>query len=298
MSKETLHILHHSAQWADTTAQSVDDLEFCFSQEPDLLTFTELHPNTPRRSNMIKIARNRGYRPVYGRGETCMAIRTGNNIKIRNHGAQPVHGGVPQSAPGQGFYGPKFLFWGHFDFHGQDIYASVTHWATRAQEGGIYATHFSKMVAAVVRKLNEHNQKGIAFAMGDINADPDEGKYPRERFRDGGLLTCWDESNHEPPTRYGRNIDIVARHKEEKRAEFKRFKVHQGHNSDHRPFSVWYEIDTTKKKSVGDKGGKDKDPDKKGPKYVTAGDRSFKDYKDRELYDLPQATDDSDLFNG
>lgn len=302
MSKETLHILHHSSQWSDSDDQNESDMRFCFAKDPDILTFTELSPHTERRQRMLKVAREKGYRPIAHRGDTALAIRTNAHMKVKGSYSQPVHGGVSQDAPGIGAYRPRTLCVAHVNFHGQDIFISVSHWATRAQDGGIYRVHFNKMVKAVVDKMASQHKKGIAFHAGDMNADPDEAKYPKEAFREGRILTCWDEKNVEPATRFGRSIDIIARRKDEKRAELKRFKVWQANiNSDHRPFSCWYEIDTTKKKNQGgnnpgeDKG---KDPDKKGDKYPNAGNRNWRDYKDNEVYDLPQAVDDSDLFNG
>lgn len=294
----TIHLLHYSSQFTDVTNATEEDLRFVFDKGADIITFTEMGNYGNQRASykaMLRIARNNDYRPVVGPGDTQIAVKVGNGVWVKNSGTVPVH---PART---GRYARKYISWVHVRFHGEDVFHHVAHWVTTPTSTGIDMQRHIKMSKTVARQVAKHaKDDNISFFAGDMNMGPAKDKYPHQIFRSKHLQTCWRDAGHRPATRTsGSTIDVIGRYKLDARVSFKRYKAWPFQNSDHRPFSVWYQITQSKAKGGGQKGKK-KTPkqEKKPDMFDTGGDVSFADYTDKEIYLLPYAVDDTDLFNG
>lgn len=308
---ETFHILHCSTQFSDPDQQTKNDFDFVFGKEPDVITFTELHPGDNNNAIMAAKARANGYRPIMGPGDAQIAVKLGKHVSIKRSGAVPVHGGAKTPR----FYNPKFVQWVEIKWYGVTIYVHACHWVSLAERGGITGKHHVLMSQAIGREMKKHSKgDAVAFFGADINADPDDKLFPHSIFRTAGIVTCWEDAGVQPSTHGGADhqhtIDAIGRNRDDRKVvKFKRYRAWPYQNSDHRPFSVWYEIETKRKNNMGGNnngnqngngtGGGTPPPREEDPDfYETGGNVDFSDYTDDELYNLPYAVDDSDTSNG
>lgn len=286
---KTLQLTHASMRYDDSPAEFRADLRKLESYGGDIIGFTEV---AGRNKILNDFARANDMRAItFPAGDGGFLVRTGENLKVRRKNAVKGHPGI------KGQYGPRYVHEVSVLFHGRVLWAHEAHWVNKAENSRLRAEHHSKMTRVIASEVRRH-AKGdrLSFFMGDLNFDPNEKGYPRELFRRNKLAVCWDDAGVQPPTGPGGGtIDIIGRYKPDKAVSYKRYKMHPKGNADHRPFSVFYEIElNTKTKDDNDDPGKTKNDDV----YTTAGNVSWADYQDDSVYKLPYAVDDSDTENG
>jgi len=296
-SKQNIELLHASSYAALSTDQFVKDLLFALNKAPDIATFTELGTRHPEFNSTC---RDNGYEPVFATYGEGFAVKRDKNIKIKNKGAVKVSEG------GQG-YDAQYVSWVILDFYGFTVVHHVAHWLAHLQDGGGRAQKHQMMDKAVCQQVRKHGAgENVAFFAGDTNADKDDADATRratyKMFRDNDLLTIWDEFHVYPNTHtgssqgnQGRTIDVIGSYNLDKKVVGKSYKAYPMQNSDHRPIGAVYTIDGAAVKQSKDKGGKN--TGHKGKDFVTGGKVDWSDYADTEVYDLPQAIDDSDGSN-
>ena len=310
----TLHLMHCSTWAGGTDAEKLADIKYALSQDPDIVSFTEM---ADQRDLLREACKGTKYVPVFipnNKGE-CFAVRVTDHSKIKDRGAVQVHPGQ-DSGPAALRYGPRYVSWATVKWHGLDVTMHTAHWLAHLTDGdkaeqAQRQKRHTQMTNAMATQVRKHGAGDkLSFFSGDCNADDDDrnaaAKSTSRAFRSEGLLTVWDEKNVHPPTHADRTIDIIGRLVLDKKIKALRYKVHPKQNSDHRFISVFYEITPAKKGSVGGSGstggnsggagsgsggGGHRDP------YVTGGNIDWSDYEDGTVYDLPYAVDDSDGSN-
>lgn len=306
---KTLQITHASMKHSDSAKEFREDLRTLDGYGGDIIGFTEVGD---RNSLLNDFARANGLAAItYPHGDGGYLIRTGPNLKVKRKNAVKAHPGEP------GKYGARYVHEVAVIFHGREIWMHEAHWVNKAEVNKSRGEDHAKMTRTIASEVRKHAQGDkISFFGGDLNFDPNERGYPRHLFRENKLMVCWDDAGVQPPTGPGGGtIDLIGRYGPDKDVSFKRYKVHNRGNSDHRPFSVWYEIDVERGADVGGNGGgsnggnggngggnggntPNPNPTKDDDFYATGGNVDWSDYQDDAVYDLPYAVDDSDTENG
>ena len=294
MAKETLHILHASMQVKDSAAATRDDYAFVFSKGADIISFTETNTRNGNSQIMSQEARQRDYIPITGIGSNQLAVRTRPGVRVKDRGRI-------KSVTDR--YGGRHIAWVRVNFFGVDIFHHGTHWPIGPDQT---PARMAKLRADMLRLIKGHTKYGLCTFAGDLNADPDQDRYPTRWFRENHLVTMWQDAGVQVATHgRGATIDYIGRYGLDRTMDFRRYKVWPRQNSDHRPLSAWYDIEVAKKPSAAP-GAKPPSP---APipvpapvyperDYATGGNVDWSDYTDDELYALPYAVDDSDLVNG
>ena len=289
---QQLHIMHASSQDSDPVRLTNDDLEFYWKKEPDIVTFTEMGTSTnpSHRRAMAKSARANGYKPLLGNGDCQIAVKTSKHLSVKKNGAIPVTE-------------KNFIAWARLDFYGFDIFVHVAHWPEYAKKAQRAA-----MTQAMITQMQQRGKKHLAFMSGDLNVGSEQQAYPTRDFLDANMSTVWEDAGTQIPIRQTQGTitkvdvnqaDFIGRYIPDRRITFVKYKVWPYQNSDHRPLSAYYAVNTAKKFNAGGGTGNtggDSTPDDHG--LLLENVYSFADYTDNELYNLPYAVDDSDTFNG
>lgn len=300
---ERIHIIQVSAQFSDSDSETQEDFTDCFKLDPDVLSFTEM--GSQRNLRMLEAeCRKRDYHLYRGEAgsglkgdDCCIAVKQqGREIKFTEGGHVRVHEGQDKPENLGGRYGPKGITWASFNFYGVKVTHHVAHWVHNQTDDtrGINLQRANAVSQMMGRQVALHGRKGaVSFFAGDMNVDPDQKIFPRHIFDQWKLVTIWEDAGQRP-THGNRSIDVVGRYGADARVEFIRFVTHPA-NSDHRPVSAHYEIQVDNYAPHDNPPSGDPDGE---PPIFNAGNRSWKDYTDDEVYNLPIATDDSDNTNG
>lgn len=294
---ERFHIMQVSTKTQQADIKADEDVRDALNRDPDAVCFSELqHDDTA--ASVREICRNKGYHFWHATDDTAVATKQeGRDIRFKDGGYVRVHPGQSKPENQGGTYGERGVSWARISFYGVDTYIHTAHWAHNQTDDvtGSSLRRARMMSNEVAKLVRKHGKKGsIAFFTGDMNVDPDQQIYPHDIFTRNKLVTIWEDAEQRP-THGNRSIDVIGRYGADKRVKFVRFETHRG-NSDHRQVSAWYDIRVDKFAPQDQPPGPSQDDDD-GPVF-TAGNRSWKDYTDQELYDLPQATDRSDTENG
>jgi hypothetical protein len=299
---ERIHVMHMSAQFADSDEKTKEDFVDAFKRDPDVISFTEMGSDTNVKMlrHYCREYKYRLYLGDAGKGlngdDCCIAVRTeGRNVQFRDGGHIRVHPGQDKPESQGGRYGPKGVTWVKFNFFGVDAYHHVAHWVHNQNEAALNRKRSLMVSSMIAKQVRLHGKKGnIAFFAGDMNLDPDAGTFPHDLFRRNKLVTIWEDGGQKP-THGNRSIDMIGRYGADKRVEFVRYETHKA-NSDHRPVSAFYDVQIDKYAPQDHPPSGDPDDDD-GPVFH-AGNRNWADYRDNDIYNLPEATDDSDQSNG
>lgn len=310
----TIHLMEASMRFTDTDAEVKADFKYILDQEPDMVLLTEMGS---LHKQLSQVCNGTDYRPVYfaNQAEIAFIVKVGDKqIGIKDKGTVQASPGDASNKeaghPGEGGYPDKYICWVKCKFYGEDVYYHGAHWIAHLADFNSdqrvkRSNMMSQQMAIQVRKHGSGS--ALSLFAGDTNQDDVPGEDKKlgdinSIFRRADLLTIWDEMEVYPPTFSGRTIDVIGSFTPDGRVKAKRYKVHPKQNSDHRFISAWYEI--TQKKSTGggnSGGGNAGGGSDNGPKdpdfYATGGNVDWSDYADGSIYDLPQATDDSDGSN-
>lgn len=289
---ERLHIMHASHYVDASQAAFRAQYNYQFNQKPDIVTFTE--SGGDRGKWMSQEARDHDYRPVTFRNtDVAMAFRVGkeNQLWVKDSGQKLVH------PPVRAGVRPGVICWVKLNWKGQTVWIHTAHWTAKAREASRRDEHTS-MSREMGKMVREHAKgEDMSFFSGDLNAEKGEWWYPGSIFRETGLITCWEDNDKAPPTHGRRTIDIIGRHRYDSRVSLGATKVHPKMASDHRAVSAWYKVEFRKKRDDEKDDGKGGDKGK-GDGIKLPNHRSFKDYTDDEIFNLPQAVDEEDTENG
>lgn len=299
MAKHVLHVMQASMQFSDSFEQFDEDMAYIIKQQPDIVGFSEVTASDDLTPRMARIARDNDYVPViFPKGGCQFMIKPGDNLRLKSRSYTKVHDGDTDS---EGRYGPRAVTAIRVKFHDIGVWVHEAHWVARSLNTQKRLARFNLMTKTMGTQVRLHGKgENVSLWMGDLNSDPDRSNYPREQFRQQGLVTVFDDFKVEPNTHDASTLDYIGRFAPDKNLTFTRYKVHPKQNTDHRMVSAWAEIETKKKKpkptepTPGDTSGEQEDDDP----YATGGNVSWKDYQDNTVYKYPQATDDSDLTNG
>lgn len=313
-----VHLMHASMLRILTPAKYGEDVEYIISQDPDMVSMTEVVDN---HGIIRDVCKNTDYRPVFfaNNQHEAFLVKISEHSRLRGHANIMAHQGDGSNqitGPGSGGYPNRYVSWVHVKYWDEDVWYHTGHWVAGVQNFNSEqrvnrSNRMSQRMAIQVRKHSQGDH--VSFFSGDVNQDdvPVEDARKGEFnsiFRSAGLLTMWDENSVYPPTHGRSTIDVIGRYTPDKKVKNTRYKVHPKQNSDHRFISGWYEIPNTQGSnhgggnSGGGGGGGGGNPDPgTGPTdpdfYATGGNVDFSDYADGEVYDLPQAVDDSDGSN-
>ena len=232
VEKTELDIWHFSMQYSDNDAQHMHDVSVAFAQGADIITGTEAGPGAGNLTEALKVqAKASGYWihiPV--RATDCwIAVKKTLSpskpqvgyIKILP-GAKAIGDPHPYSSRG--------IVWAKFNSPdiGKVAVGSV-HLLTKGRYKGqsqkdnpkCPIDHYTKNIEfgrAITKWANEQAEGSrLVFIGGDTNLiDRDV-----DVFRSAGnLKTCWDDKGEWPNTGHG-NIDVIARHVDDRRVKFR-----------------------------------------------------------------------------
>lgn len=301
-----LHLGHQSMKFSQPNDATERDAAWMMQNvEPDIVSYTELS-DAGSREAIRRACKAEGYHPVlYSQTASGFAFNP-DVLKLKDKGfilgSEAVTEG-PNNAP------KRYVSWAHMKLDDEDIWYHTAHWLPYLAEGHGRVQRHNAMSKQMVAQVRKHGRgTDLSFFSGDINIDDQSGDISayNQIMRDAGLLSIWDEMKVYPGTHGGphsRTIDVIGSYNRDKRVVGKRYKVWPEQRSDHRPLSVWYELKRARvSQPSGGGGGHDGSghPPGTGPDpaqddfYATGGNVDWNDYLDGAIYQLPQATDDSD----
>lgn len=297
--KTRLHLIQMSSSFKMSDGQYQDDLRFAASKDPDVMMVTE--------TSSRELANTLGYRVVSTRGadnDTEVTIYLHRRHKLINHG-QVAGGSYFSRVKKHKVFSP--ILWVSFRVGGHLVYVHESHWAPSTTDGGHitpggeerYLKGHLHTTQVMVNQVKLHaKSKNVSFFAGDLNvsevADNRENnnRLPNHIFNSNGLITIYDELGVAPSeggTHGSAIYDIIGSYSKDKAVKGIRYNIWPKQHSDHRYVSAWYDLTHVQRSGVGGGGTAETPTD-----FLTGGNRSFADYQDNEIYDMPVATDDSD----
>ena len=328
---ETLHLMHASMRFDMGNNNFENQVRRMIENgKPDILTLTE---SDAYRTLYRNIALSMGYRMVDSPyNQDLIAVNVSRpQTHISDRGGILV---IPKDNNNR----QVAINWVRVSFHGIRIYHHVSHWLSRKKTDykDQHRKVTAALIQAVRLRSKQNNLAFFAGDINEDD-DPKGNTTSgwNQQLREANMMTIWDEFKVYPPTHPGtgsmRTIDVIGK---ANKANVKgvRHKTWPKMASDHRPISAWYEIDIEKESrdqggnndggggggggndggndgggGGGNDGGNDDTPtdgdqtgDPRDDDPWSGGGKwwNWDDYLDPTIYNIPQATDDSDTTNG
>lgn len=292
MARKQIWMHHASLAWQEGTNANKEDIHTACKLGADVITYTEA--TRDYRSEIIVAARQHGYQYVmFPHDEEAIMVKKA--FQMKNQGHKKVHEGFRDPRPGYN-QPARFITWCSMDWHGLRLWIHAAHWVNHIQVQGVVVpgqpSRLAKHIAttdAMIHQVTTHGRSpDLAFFAGDSNVDEggdnkhNDHRLLNFRFNRAGLKTIWDAFHVAPNTHAHGGYDLIGSYDPRKKVFPARYKVHAKENSDHRPISAWYDIETTP-------GPNDNPTTPTDNKLI-----DWSDFGDPTTYDLQWALEDSD----